>query len=209
MNVVLLGPPASGKGTQGRELAKALSVPYLSTGALLREHVENATDLGQKAKPILDEGQYLPDALMFPIVADWLRSRNDGWVLDGFPRSLAQAGFLDGWLEAQGGKLAAALLLDVPFEVLRERIVGRMECPKCRWSGQRESLPDSLACPVCGNRTTPRADDSLENFTSRFREFEQWTIPVSRFYQDKGILKKIDATDERETVSSRILEILF
>jgi adenylate kinase len=208
MKVVLLGPPASGKGTQGRELAKALSVPYLSTGALLREQVENSTELGRKAKPILDEGQYLPDALMFPIVADWLRGRKDGWVLDGFPRSLAQAGFLDGWLEAKNGKLDAALLLDVPFDVLRERIFGRMECPECRWSGQRDLLPDSLACPVCGHRTAPRADDSLENFTSRFREFEQWTLPVARFYQDKGILKKIDATAERETVAARILEIL-
>ena len=93
LRVVLLGPPASGKGTQGRRLAASLGLGYLSTGALLREHVENGTELGKQAEPILARGEYLPDDLMCPILADWLARQNGGWVLDGFPRSRPTGGF--------------------------------------------------------------------------------------------------------------------
>ena len=133
----MLGPPASGKGTQGRRLADSLGLAYLSTGALLREEMERGSVLGEKARPILARGGYLPDELMFPILAEWLEGRLGGWVLDGFPRSVPQAAFLDEWLARHGLKLDAAIALEVPIEELVERIRNRVECPECRWTGQR------------------------------------------------------------------------
>ena len=138
LRVVLLGPPASGKGTQGRRLAASLGLGYLSTGALLREEMESGTDLGKQAQPILARGEYLPDDLMCPILADWLSRQTGGWVLDGFPRSLPQAVFLDQWLAQRDLKVDAAVSLEVPFEVLLARIADRVECPDCRWTGQRD-----------------------------------------------------------------------
>ncbi len=109
-----MGPPASGKGTQGRRLAASLGLGYLSTGALLREQMEEGTALGKQAEPILARGEYLPDHLMCPILADWLSRQTGGWVLDGFPRSLPQAVFLDNWLARSDLKLDVAVSLEVP-----------------------------------------------------------------------------------------------
>ena len=148
--VVLLGPPASGKGTQGRRLAEDLGLAYLSTGALLRSAVEEGTELGKQAEPILARGEYLPDSLMCPIMGEWLAKQSSGWVLDGFPRSLQQVDFLAGWLSEHGQKLSAAVLLEVPLDELLVRIGNRIECPECRWSGRRQELNRADRCPECG-----------------------------------------------------------
>jgi adenylate kinase len=144
MRLVLLGPPASGKGTQGRRLAKRYGLDYLSTGALLREAVENRTQLGLAAEPILARGRYLPDNLMSPILGEWL-DRHDsgsGWVLDGFPRTLDQAEYLEKWLGDHGAKLDVAISLEAPLDELVSRTLDRVECPDCRWTGQRSDLSD-------------------------------------------------------------------
>ncbi len=205
LRIVLLGPPASGKGTQGRRLAESLGLGYLSTGAVLRENVENATPLGQQAKPILDRGGYLPDELMCPILAEWLSRQTGGWVLDGFPRSLPQALFLDGWLAKNGLALDAAVSLEVPFDQLLARIQGRVECPECRWSGQRAQLLAGDLCPVCQTPAGPRADDSEENFRSRHAEFVSLTQPAIDHYRQSGMLRSFDATAPQDEVSARIL----
>ena len=160
LRVVLLGPPASGKGTQGRRLASSLGLGYLSTGSLLREHVGQGTALGKLADPILARGEYLPDDLMCPILADWLSRQNGGWVLDGFPRSLPQAVFLDEWLAARKLGVDAAISLEVPFSELIARIRDRVECPSCRWTGQKAQLANGALCPACGEPSGQRADDS-------------------------------------------------
>ena len=123
MRIVILGPPAYGKGTQGCRLAASLGLGYLSTGALLRENIEESTPLGLTAEPIHARGCYLPDDLMCPILADWLGKNDSGkaWVLDGFPRSLPQAEFLDGWLSENGAALDAAVALEAPFDELLRR----------------------------------------------------------------------------------------
>ncbi|MFT3989995.1 MAG: nucleoside monophosphate kinase [Luteolibacter sp.] len=205
LHITLLGPPASGKGTQGRSLANSLSLGYLSTGALLREQVENRTELGLAAEPILARGQYLPDELMFPILADWLSKQTSGWVLDGFPRSVPQAEFLADWLERHGQKLDAAIVLEVPFEVLLARMQGRVECPSCRWTGQVSQLANGTDCPQCGTKAERRSDDEEENFRRRYAEYQNLTLPVIDFYRNQGNLLVCDANAPQDEVSRSLV----
>lgn len=207
--IVLLGPPASGKGTQGKRLAESLGLGYLSTGALLRENVENGTPLGKQAEPILARGEYLPDSLMNPILGDWLERQNGhGWVLDGFPRSLPQAIFLEDWLAGHDRRLDAAVSLEVPFDELLERTRNRVECPSCRWTGQRSQLVSGTTCPKCGSAAGPRADDDEANFRSRHAEFVSLTGPVIDHFRSEGILRPINATLPKEEVAATILASL-
>ncbi|MDP3850639.1 MAG: nucleoside monophosphate kinase [Luteolibacter sp.] len=208
IRIVLLGPPASGKGTQGRRLAANFGLGYFSTGALLREQVENTTPLGKIAGPILERGEYLPDDLMCRILAGWLERQTGGWVLDGFPRSLPQALFLGEWLAAHHQQLDAAVLLDVPYEELASRIRHRVECPDCRWSGQDHQTVRDDRCPVCATPAVPRADDSEQNFARRHQEFMRHTQPAISFYQDSDLLIRCDATAPQDEVSAKLLQLL-
>lgn len=210
MRVVLLGPPASGKGTHGRRLATALKLNYLSTGALLRENMEEGTPLGLAAEPILARGGYLSDELMCPVIGDWLEKHPDspGWVLDGFPRSLPQAEYLDQKLLENGLFFDAAIALEVPFEELLERIRNRVECPECRWSGQINQLSSERNCPKCGHLAAPRADDDEDNFRNRHNEFIQLTVPVIDRYRETGKLLSIPATGPKDDVAATILSRL-
>lgn len=205
---MLLGPPASGKGTQGRRLAVSLGLAYLSTGVLLREQIEAGTELGKQAEPILARGEYLPDDLMGPILGDWLSRQSGGWVLDGFPRSLPQAVFLDEWLAGHHLKLDAAVSFEVPFEALIGRIRDRVECPDCRWSGQRHQRSAEGNCPECRQPAGPRADDSEENFRCRHAEFISLTQPVIARYRQMGLLCPCDATPPQAEVAARLLQSL-
>lgn len=208
LHIVLLGPPASGKGTQGRRLAASFGLGYLSTGALLREHVAAGTSLGKLAEPILARGEYLPDELMCQILAEWLASQTGGWVLDGFPRSLLQAKFLDDWLAGRNLKLDAAVSLEVPFDQLIFRIRNRVECPECRWSGQQEQANGGDQCPVCPTSVVPRADDNEENFTKRHQEFVRLTQPVIGHYRHLKLLVSCDATAPPDEVAVRLHDLL-
>lgn len=203
--VVLLGPPASGKGTQGRRLAESLGLGYLSTGALLREQVENQTALGNLAMPILARGEYLPDDLMCPILAEWLAAQTKGWVLDGFPRSLPQAHFLADWLDQNDQALTAAVSLEVPQKILLARIKDRVECSDCRWSGQRAQLVFENLCPVCQSPAASRADDTEQNFLNRHAEFIALTQPVIDYYRLAAKLHSVAATAPQDQVAAQIL----
>jgi adenylate kinase len=185
-------------------MAESLGLAYLSTGALLREELEKNSPLGRQVRPILARGEYVPDELMCPILADWLKHQSGGWVLDGFPRSLPQAEFLDEILAASGTALSGAIALEVPVQELLGRIRDRVECPDCRWTGQRAQLDDGL-CPACGAEVAAREDDSEENFRSRHAEFEQHTLPVIEYYRGRGILLPCDATAPQPEVASRLL----
>lgn len=207
LHIVLLGPPASGKGTQGRRLAEGLGLGYLSTGALLREHVASDTELGRLAAPILARGEYLPGDLICRIIAEWLDLQPGGWVLDGFPRSLAQAEFLDSSLAARHVTLDAAISLEVPYEELSARVSNRVECPQCRWSGQKEEVANGADCPACGSSVAPRADDTTENFTKRYQEFERHVLPVIDHYQRLSRLHTCDATAPPEAVAASLLKV--
>jgi len=205
--IVLLGPPASGKGTQGRRLAEALGLGYLSTGSLLRRNVASRTPLGLKAEPILARGEYLPDDLMEPILAEWLVAQSGGWVLDGFPRSKPQAEWLDAWLAEHETPLDAAICLEVPFEELLARVLDRVECPSCRWSGNTADLGENNLCPECGSAAGRRSDDTEENLTRRYREYTEITGPAIEWYRGQGKLHSIDATAPLEEVSAALLAL--
>ena len=206
--MVLLGPPASGKGTQGRRLADHLGIAYLSTGALLREHVDNATPLGRIAEPILARGGYVPDDVMCDALDGWLQRQSHGWVLDGFPRSLPQAEFLDAWLVERDLEIDAVLLLEAPYDELVSRIRGRVECPDCRWSGQKSQTLDDGRCPECGAATVTRDDDTEENFAARHREYTRHTTPVIEHYRERGLLIACDVTPPRDDVTAKLLRHL-
>jgi adenylate kinase len=205
-HLILLGPPASGKGTQGRKLAASLGLAYLSTGALLREAVENGTPEGRVAEPILEKGGFVSDALMGSIIEPWLENHRDGWVLDGFPRTIAQDDFLTQWLAGHGQVIDAVISLEVPKDELIERIRSRVECPDCRWSGQQSDVVKDGRCPKCGGEAGPRKDDSLENFLSRFDEFSLHTMPVIERYASVGALTSCDATAPVDTVAADLLQ---
>jgi adenylate kinase len=184
-----------------------LGLGYLSTGALLREEVEQGTTLGRMAAPILARGEYLPDDLMCRILADWLQRQKNGWVLDGFPRSLPQARFLDEWLADHGLGIDRAVSLEVPFDELLDRIRNRVECPECRWSGQASQASGDGLCPVCETPLIHRADDTEENFIKRHQEFERLTLPVASHYRQLGLLAPCDATAPQDQVAASLLAL--
>ncbi len=207
MRVLLLGPPASGKGTQARRMAALLGVETLGTGALLRGEIARGSELGRLAEPILARGEYLPDDLMCRILAKWLEEHPGGWLLDGFPRSVPQAEFLDNWLARRGGSIDRVILLTAPFEALLGRIRERVECPSCRWSGGRAETKD-MACPECGTLVRRRDDDSEENFRKRYDEYCRLTIPVADHYRRHGLLGSCDATAPRDAVWKELQNLL-
>lgn len=206
--IVILGPPAVGKGTQGRRLAEHLGLSYLGTGALLRAEVRKDSSLGREARGFLERGDYLPDAIMHQILAAWLERHHDGWLLDGFPRSVPQAEFLDQELAKSETTLDLAISLDAPVEVLLDRIRGRVECPKCGWSGQVSQLVGDGNCPKCGTTADAREDDDRVRFLARYQEFTAHVLPVIARYQALGILISIDATAPQDEVASRISDAL-
>ncbi|NJM39214.1 MAG: hypothetical protein HC845_15950 [Akkermansiaceae bacterium] len=141
---------------------------------------------------------------MLPILADWLSKQTGGWVLDGFPRSLPQAVFLDQWLAERAVRIDVAILLEVPFNELISRIRNRVECPECRWSGQKNQLKADSQCPVCFAFASSRADDSEENFRSRYAEFMNLTGPVIEHYRKLNLLNPCDATAPQDDVANRL-----
>ena len=207
LRLILLGPPASGKGTQGRRLAAEQGLDYLSTGALLRDAMERGLPAGEQARPYLKRGDYVPDELIRPLVEDWLAQRVGGWVLDGYPRTLAQDEALRGFLAERGEDLSGAIELSAPREELLRRVAGRRECPECRWSGQKDQLDAAGGCPECGGPAAARADDSPANFLSRHDEFVRHTGPVIRRYAEEGRLVACEATAPVAEVAARLRAI--
>ena len=205
LNLILLGPPASGKGTQGRMLARREGLAYLSTGALLREVMAGGGPLSDQIRPILAVGGYIPDEVMCGILREWIELNPSGWVLDGFPRTLVQDDFLTSVLAGNGRRIDGAIALRVPKAELIRRIEKRVECSSCRWSGQLSDLAENASCPECGKGVGRRADDSLDNFLNRHGEYERLTVPVIERYQERGGLIPVDATQSVETVCELIM----
>lgn len=197
---VMLGPPASGKGTQGRLLAEQRGLGYLSTGARLRREIEERSPLGREAQSYLDRSQYVPDELAVRLVADWLGGHSEGWLLDGFPRSIPQAKAL---VELAGESFSAIHLV-VDGDELRQRVVKRRECPTC---GQ-VATEASEHCPKCGAELQVRADDSIEAFEKRLDAYRQLTVPAVDFLREKGLLISIDGSGTRDEVAQLIQERL-
>lgn len=208
LHLILLGPPASGKGTQGRRLAAELGLAYLSTGALLRQEVDAGGEAGRQIHPVLERGGYISDSLMCSLMEPWLEQHRSGWVLDGFPRTLVQDQVLSSWLAASGERVDAAIALEAPKDLLIARIEARVECSACRWSGNRDQLLAGNHCPECDHLAGPRLDDIRENFLSRFDEFDLHVTPVIKHYRELNRLCCCDASASIEGVAAQLQDII-
>jgi len=195
VNIVLLGPPGAGKGTQGVVLSKNYQIPHISTGDILREAVKSGTLLGKKAKIFMDSGGLVPDEVVVGIVVDSL-GRDDtkkGYILDGFPRTLKQAEELDAALKRKTSGIDMALYFEIPEDIAIERLTGRRVCRKCGANYHIKNIPPKKEgiCDKCGAELFQRPDDKLETVKKRLKVYEFQTRPLIEYYTKKGILKKV------------------
>lgn len=208
LDLVLLGPVGAGKGTQARRISDQHGVPHVASGDLLRSHVARGTDLGRQAKTYMDRGALVPDDLVISMIVDRMRQpdAHRGVLLDGFPRTLAQARALDKELELEGRRLRVALYLQVPFETLIERAAGRWTCRTCQATYNYRVNPPRKAgvCDIDGGELYQREDDRLEVVSERIRVYLADTVPVVEYYRERGILREIDGTRDIESVATEI-----
>lgn len=206
MNIVLLGAPGAGKGTQAQKLVEEFDVAHISTGDLLRAAVKAGTKLGVKAKEYMDAGQLVPDKLVVDLVKERLAADDakKGFILDGFPRNTAQAVTLDSALADMGLSLDAALLVDVKAEVIVERLSSRRTCRDCGYTA-----PAGVdVCPSCGGEMYQRDDDKPETIQNRLNVYESQTAPLVEYYKGKGLLKVVDGDRPVDDVYADVKELL-
>ena len=210
--VLLLGAPGAGKGTQARFLAETLGVPHVASGDLLREHRQRGSELGRAAQGYMDRGDLVPDALVVDMIIDRL-DRPDaaaGALLDGFPRTMAQAEALGARLAERGGGVGVAVYVDVPTEVLVERLAGRWMCRGCQASFHEVFNPPAVAgaCDTCGGELYQRADDKREVVANRVAVYLRDTLPVIERYAQQGILRRIDGNQPIAAVKEALREAM-
>ena len=205
MNLVFLGPPGAGKGTQAVTVSQALNIPHISTGDMFRKAMREGTPTGLKAKAYIDNGQLVPDSVTIEMVAERLAEADcaNGYLLDGFPRNLDQAKALEGI-----SKLTAVVDIAVADEKLIARLSGRRVCPKCGGTYHISKLADEKKCPDCGGELIQRDDDNPATIANRLSVYHAQTSPLTEFYEAKGILKQVDGALPMEEVSSQILKAL-
>lgn len=207
--MVFLGPPGSGKGTQAKGLSRELGLMHISTGDLLRESVRKGTELGKKAKEYMDRGELVPDSLMIALIEE-VMPREGGFILDGFPRTVAQALALEEMLKRHGKELNKVVLFELSEEVVVDRLSGRLTCPGCgavyhvRYNPPREEG----VCDLCGSKLVQREDDKEEVIRKRYRVYREQTQPLVEFYKDRNKLTSLNAGQSLEEVSRRLLEVL-
>jgi adenylate kinase len=204
MILVLLGPPGAGKGTQAKLLARDLQVPHISTGDMFRDHKARGTEIGKKVQAIMDSGGLVPDEITNDMVKERL-SRPDvarGFILDGYPRTRAQAEYLDAVLKSLGRRLDRVLNYEVASELLVKRMSGRRSCPRCGAVYHLEASPPRKAgvCDRDGAELVLRADDRPETVATRLREYEAKTEPLKRYYQERGTLGEVSGVGTPEEI---------
>jgi adenylate kinase len=213
MRISLLGPPGSGKGTQGEVLRERLRVAHVSSGDLLRDAVARGTELGRAAKGYMDRGELVPDALVLGMIRERLAATDcdGGWLLDGFPRTLAQAEALDGLLaEERKGGLDHVVALNVPTEDVVVRLGGRRTCAGCGRLFHVKFQPskDGAKCEGCGAELVTRRDDEEATIRARLDVYDRQTAPLLDYYRKRGLLREIDGVAAPAQVSGRILAAL-
>ena len=212
MNIIFLGPPGAGKGTQAKVLVEKYVIPQISTGDMLREHVAKGTELGLKAKEYMEKGQLVPDEIILSMVKERL-SQDDaqkGFILDGFPRTVAQAEALDKLLEEMGKKIEYVLALIVPDEELVTRLTGRRTCKNCGMMYHIKFKPPKVEgkCDACGGELYQRPDDNEETVRNRLKVYHEQTAPLIEYYRKKGVLFEVDGNKSIEEITQQLINIL-
>jgi adenylate kinase len=212
LNLVLLGSPGSGKGTQGERLQEDFRLPYYATGDILRTAVREGTELGSVAKGYMDRGDLVPDDVMVGLIAERVsRSEaGDGFILDGFPRTTAQAEALDSKMSGLGRSITVAILIDVSDEEVIRRLSGRRTCVKEGHIFHIEFDPpkNDDVCDICGARLEIRDDDKPEVIRKRLDTYHEKTEPVVSYYEERGVLRRVDGSREPDDVTDRIRAML-
>ena len=213
MNLILLGPPGAGKGTQAQRLEQKHGLIQLSTGDMLRAAVAAGSEIGREAKAIMDRGELVSDAVVVSIISDRIGQDDarSGFILDGFPRTVAQAEALDEMLTARGLKLNAVVEMKVVDDILVERITGRYSCGKCGFGYHDRFLVPKVAgvCDKCGGTEFKRrADDKADTVTSRLAAYHAQTAPLLPYYQARGVLRAVDGMADIDEVSQQLEGIL-
>ena len=212
MNLILLGAPGAGKGTQAEVISDALGIPQISTGNILREAVKNGTEYGLKAKAAMDSGSLVSDDVVIGILKDRIAEDDckNGFILDGFPRTVAQAEALQEFLVSRNENLDTALCIEVPSSFILERMTGRRVCLSCGASYHVKFNPPSVegVCDVCGDNVIQRKDDVEETVKERLDVYERQTQPLIDFYKEKNLLSTVDATKAINEVFESICNIL-
>ena len=205
MNVIFLGPPGAGKGTQAVRVCGQLGIPQISTGDILRRAIKNETPTGLAAKSYIDKGQLVPDSVVIDIVRERLVQDDckNGYLLDGFPRTVAQAEALESF-----AKIDAVVDIDVSDEKLVARLSGRRVCLSCGGTYHVSQLNGSMTCAKCGNELIQRADDKAETVLSRLTVYHAQTEPLIDFYTQRGLLKHIDGAQPMDDCYAAILAVL-
>jgi adenylate kinase len=212
LNLILFGPPGAGKGTQASRLQDDFQLPYIATGDMLRQNVKEETELGQEAKRYMDAGDLVPDELILEMAADRLQDEDadDGFILDGFPRTLAQAEALDDQLVKLGRRVTASLLIDVPDEEVIRRLSGRRVCVKSGHNYHVEFDPPKHegVCDQDGSRLIQRDDDKPEVIENRLKVYHEQTEPLVDYYDEKGLMRRIDGTRPAPEVHDHIRAVI-
>jgi adenylate kinase len=209
MKLILLGPPGAGKGTQAKMLTDRLNIPQISTGDILRAAVKEGTPMGIKAKSFMDAGSLVPDEVVVGIVQERLQKEDcaNGFILDGFPRTVAQADALKDTLRALGKDVDAVISLEVDVEALVERLTGRRTCKVCGKGYHIKFDPPRVdgKCDLCGGELFQRDDDREETIRKRLEVYRQQTSPLVSYYQNDGLLTRIDGMQKIGVVQEQIL----
>lgn len=212
MRIVLLGAPGSGKGTQAKLLAEKYRIPHVSTGDLLRANLAAGTPLGLQAKAAMDSGQLVSDDLVLAIIRDRLKNPDarKGFILDGFPRNIPQAHALDTMLRNLAQPLDAAILMEVDFDILMQRLTGRRTCENCGASYNVYTNPPRLEdqCDRCGGPLHHRADDNEETIGNRLRVYEAQTKPLIGYYRDQGRIETVDGAGDVKDIMKRMVMVM-
>jgi adenylate kinase len=213
MNVILLGPPGAGKGTQAKRIEERHGLIQLATGDMLRSAIVAGTEIGRKAKPIMDAGQLVPDDVLIAMIAERIVAPDcrNGFILDGFPRTVRQAEALDAMLEAHRRRLDHVIEMKVDDAALVDRITGRFTCTRCGASYHDRYKQPRVpgVCDVCGDTTfSRRADDTAETIKARLAAYHAQTAPILPYYRQKGILETVDGMAEIDEVTRQIEVIL-
>lgn len=212
MKIIMLGAPGAGKGTQAKMIAEKYHIPHISTGDIFRANIKNGTGLGMEAKKYMDQGLLVPDELTVKILLDRVAQADckDGYVLDGFPRTIPQAQVLDKALNELGDAIDYAVNVDVPDENIVKRMSGRRACLACGATYHVEHIPPKQEgiCDTCGQELVLRDDDKPETVLNRLKVYHDQTQPLIDFYTAKGVLRTVDGTVDMQDVFSAIVDIL-